>query len=182
MVTEDNINTEENVVTEKQPEQEDAMSKENKDVAANDEAENKEEEKEMTLNEYEKIRKEKRKALLGMKTELRKVDFDKEFESMQRLSIKKGNDETFIKLCIDKDVSKRKENADQEERGRKMVGINEFLKPAEGERYYNPGGRGHDRGCGDRGLSRGGFGGAVSSTPAAPSIEDPSQFPTLIRN
>ena len=43
--TEDDVNTEENVVTEKQPEQEDAMSKENKDVAANDEAENKEEEK-----------------------------------------------------------------------------------------------------------------------------------------
>lgn len=54
----------------------------------------------MTLDEYEKIREEKRKALLVMKTELRKVDFDKEFESMERLSIKKGNDEIFIKLVI----------------------------------------------------------------------------------
>lgn len=32
----DDVNIEENVVTEKQPEQEDAMSKEIKDVAAND--------------------------------------------------------------------------------------------------------------------------------------------------
>lgn len=52
----------------------------------------------MTLEEYEKIKEEKRKALLAMKTEERKVDFDKEFESMQQLSLKKGNDDVFIKL------------------------------------------------------------------------------------
>lgn len=56
------------------------------------------------------------------------------------------------------------------------VSINEFLKPAEGERYYNPGGgRGRGRGRG----SRGGFGGYASGNAAAPSIEDPGQFPTL---
>lgn len=51
----------------------------------------------MTLEEYEKVREEKRKALLALKTEERKVD-DKEFASMQPLSNKKANQEIFIKL------------------------------------------------------------------------------------
>lgn len=52
----------------------------------------------MTLEEYEKIKEEKRKALLAMKPEGRKVEIDKDFESMQQLSIKKGNDDVFVKL------------------------------------------------------------------------------------
>lgn len=52
----------------------------------------------MTLEEYEKVLEEKRKALLALKTEERKVDLDKDFESMQQLSSKKGNDDIFIKL------------------------------------------------------------------------------------
>lgn len=51
----------------------------------------------MTLEEYEKVLEEKRKALQALKTEERKVDV-KEFESMQQLSSKKGGDEIFIKL------------------------------------------------------------------------------------
>lgn len=51
----------------------------------------------MTLEEYEKVLEEKRKALLTLKTEERKVD-TKEFESMQQLSNKKGNNDIFIKL------------------------------------------------------------------------------------
>ena len=51
----------------------------------------------MTLEEYEKLLEEKRKALLGLKSEERKVDA-KEFESMQALSNKKANDDIFIKL------------------------------------------------------------------------------------
>lgn len=51
----------------------------------------------MTLEEYEKVLEEKRKALHALKTEERKVDA-KEFESMQQLSNKKGNDDVFIKL------------------------------------------------------------------------------------
>ena len=51
----------------------------------------------MTLEEYEKVLEEKRKALQALKTEERKVDA-KEFESMQQLSNKKSNDEIFIKL------------------------------------------------------------------------------------
>lgn len=51
----------------------------------------------MTLEEYEKILEEKRKALAALKTEGRKVDV-KEFESMQQLSNKKSNDDIFIKL------------------------------------------------------------------------------------
>lgn len=59
------------------------------------------------------------------------------------------------------------------------VSINEFLKPAEGERYY--GGRGRGRGGrGDRGGFRGGYGGGgYQRGPAAPSIQDQAEFPTL---
>lgn len=52
----------------------------------------------MTLEEYEKIREEKRKALLAAKAEERKVVIDKELESMQQLSLKKDTDDVFIKL------------------------------------------------------------------------------------
>lgn len=51
----------------------------------------------MTLEEYEKVLEEKRKALQALKTEVRKVD-TKEFESMQPLSNKKDGHEIFIKL------------------------------------------------------------------------------------
>jgi len=53
---------------------------------------------EMTLEEYEKVLEEKRKALLALKTEERKVEIDKELRSMQQLSVKKNADEVFIKL------------------------------------------------------------------------------------
>lgn len=52
----------------------------------------------MTLEEYEKIREEKRKALLAMKAEERKVELDNELKGMQPLSMKKENDPIFIKL------------------------------------------------------------------------------------
>ncbi|GER49382.1 hyaluronan / mRNA binding family [Striga asiatica] len=125
----------------------------------------------MTLEEYEKLLEEKRKALVALKTEERKVD-TKEFESMQPLANKKANDDIFVKLGSEKD--KKKELAEKEERAKKSVSINEFLKPAEGERYYSPGGRGRGRGRG----SRGGYSGGNSSR-AAPAIEDPGQFPSL---
>ena len=51
----------------------------------------------MTLEEYEKVLEEKRKALLTLKTEERKVDA-KEFQSMQQISSKKENNDVFIKL------------------------------------------------------------------------------------
>lgn len=54
----------------------------------------------MTLEEYEKVLEEKRKALQALKTEERKVDFDKEFESMQQLSGKKSSVDVFIKLVM----------------------------------------------------------------------------------
>ncbi|KAJ6729963.1 HYALURONIC ACID-BINDING PROTEIN 4 [Salix viminalis] len=126
-------------------------------------------EKEMTLEEYEKVLEEKRKALLTLKTEERKVDA-KEFQSMQQISSKKENNDVFIKLGSDKD--KRKEAS---EKAKKSVSINEFLKPAEGERYHGSGGRGRGRGRGARGF---GNRDGISDVPA-PSIEDPGQFPTL---
>ncbi|XP_068647683.1 RGG repeats nuclear RNA binding protein A-like isoform X2 [Aristolochia californica] len=174
----------ENNSPEKQQEQEELQSLDsNMESMKNpvEEMERKEpEDKKMTLDEYEKILMEKRRALNVTKTEERRVNVDKEFESMQLLSLKKGNDDFFIKAS-DKDAGKRKENVDREERVKKSVSINEFLKPAEGERYYAPRGRGRGRGRGDRGESRGGFGGGGGGSvmPAAPSIEDPGQFPTL---
>lgn len=56
------------------------------------------------------------------------------------------------------------------------MSINEFLKPADGERYYNAG-RGRGRGRGPRGGGYGG--GSETSNVRAPAIEDPGQFPTL---
>ncbi|KAG5389376.1 hypothetical protein IGI04_030917 [Brassica rapa subsp. trilocularis] len=135
-------------------------------------------EEEMTLDEYEKILEEKKKSLQSQTTSERKVD-TKVFESMQQLSNKKkSNDEIFIKLGSDKD--KRKD--DKEEKAKKAVSINEFLKPAEGENYYGGGGRGGGRGRGrggrDRGVvSGGGFDGYRSE--AAPAIGDTAQFPSL---
>lgn len=143
-----------------------------KESPTNESEEKEPEEKEMTLEEYEKLLEEKRKALPAFNTtEERKVDA-KVFESMQQLSKKKDNDEIFAKLGSDK----KKEAAEKEERAKKSVSINEFLKPAEGERHYNSGGRG--RGRGGRG-SRGFGGGSAASNVAAPKIEDPSHFPTL---
>lgn len=52
----------------------------------------------MTLEEYEKVLEEKRKALVALKSEERKVNLDKEFESMQLLSSKKNDEEIFVKL------------------------------------------------------------------------------------
>ncbi|KAK7295287.1 hypothetical protein RJT34_18193 [Clitoria ternatea] len=144
----------------------------NKENPANETEEKEPEDKEMTLEEYEKVLEEKRKALQALKTEERKVD-TKAFESMQPLSSKKDNHDIFIKLGSDKD--KRKEAFEKEERSKKSVSINEFLKPAEGETYYNPGGRGRGRGRG----ARGGFRGNAASNAPAPSIEDPGHFPTL---
>ncbi|ONK66785.1 uncharacterized protein A4U43_C06F11940 [Asparagus officinalis] len=175
---EENVNADEIIATaENQPEQEDGKpvegNKDNKENTTTEE-EAKPEDKEMTLDEYEKVKEEKRKSLLAMKAEERKVTIDKELESMKQLSLKKGTDEIFIKLGSDKE-SKKKET-EREERAKKSLSINEFLKPAEGERY-NSGGRGRGRGRGDRG-GRGGFGGGGGYTPA-PAIEDPGQFPTL---
>uniref|UniRef100_A0A0D9V533 Hyaluronan/mRNA-binding protein domain-containing protein n=1 Tax=Leersia perrieri TaxID=77586 RepID=A0A0D9V533_9ORYZ len=177
--TEEALKVEENApIAEKQGEQDDAPTgdnKDNKETAANEEEE-KEEDKEMTLEEFEKLREEKRKALLALKAEERKVEVDKDLQSMQPLSTKKGNDEIFIKLGSDKD--KKKESADRDERAKKSLSINEFLKPAEGERYY--GGRGRGRGRGDRGGR--GYGGGYqygSYSKSAPSIEDQAQFPSL---
>ncbi|KHG04303.1 hypothetical protein F383_01005 [Gossypium arboreum] len=150
-----------------------------KESLTNELEEKEPEEKVMTLEEYEELMEEKRKALQALKTEGRKVDA-KEFESMQQLSNKKSNDEIFIKLGSDKD--KRKEAYEKEERAKKSLSINEFLKPVERKRYYNQSGRGRGRGQDQgRGHSSRGFGGgnARSSMAAAPSIEDRSHFPTL---
>ncbi|KAK7310323.1 hypothetical protein RJT34_07770 [Clitoria ternatea] len=173
-ITEEVNETAKNFGDEK-PSGEDVVADGHKDSPANDAEEKEPEDKEMTLEEYEKVLEEKRKALQALKTEERKVD-TKVFESMQQLSNKKDNNDIFIKLGSDKD--KRKEALEKEEKSKKSVSINEFLKPAEGEKYYNPGGRGRGRGRG-RGGARGGYGGYGNTNISAPSIEDPGQFPTL---
>ncbi|XP_059657645.1 RGG repeats nuclear RNA binding protein A-like [Cornus florida] len=167
------IEIEKNVDADKQMGQEDAGDA-NKENPANEPEEKEPEQKEMTLEEYEKVLEEKRKALLALKTEERKVNVDKEFESMQLLSSKKSDEEIFVKLGSEKD--KRKEAAEKEERAKKSVSINEFLKPAEGGKYYSPGGRGRGRGRG----TRGGFSGSYTANNVeAPSIADVGQFPSL---
>ncbi|KAI3829141.1 hypothetical protein L1987_03257 [Smallanthus sonchifolius] len=148
------------------------VKKENSSPEPVEEPEN----KEMTLEEYQKVLEEKRKALAALKTEERKVEVDKDLASMQQLSNKKTSDDIFVKLGSDKD--KRKEIAEREERAKKSLSINEFLKPAEGERYYTAGGRGRGSG-GSRGGGRFNQGGGLSYAPEAPKIEDPSHFPTL---
>lgn len=165
-------NVEKTVDAEKQGQENvEDVSKENPVAKQEEEPEN----KEMTLEEYEKVLEEKRKAFLALKSEVRKVDLDKDFESMQLLSSKKNDEDIFVKLGSDKD--KRKEATEKEEKARKALSINEFLKPAEGERYQRPSGRGRGRG-----LREGytGFGGRnmVNNVPA-PKIGDVQQFPTL---
>jgi len=165
---------EKNVESEKPAEQEDVVDA-NKENPAGETEEKEPEEKEMTLEEYEKVLEEKRKALLALKSEERKVALDKDLAKMQLLSNKKSEEDIFVKLGSDKD--KRKEAAEKEEKAKKSLSINEFLKPAEGERYYSPGGRGgRGRGRGPRG----GYGGGNRmNDAAAPAIEDVGQFPSL---
>ncbi|KAL1535785.1 RGG repeats nuclear RNA binding protein A-like [Salvia divinorum] len=174
-LAEEVVNGEEkNLNVEKPLVEENAAVDGEKEVAKDENEEKEAEDKEMTLEEYEKLLEEKRKALMALKTEERKVD-GKEFASMQQLADKKANDDIFIKLGSEKD--KKKDLAEKEERAKKSVSINEFLKPAEGERYYSPGGRGRGRGRGPRG---GGYvGSSDRSSFQAPAIEDPGQFPTL---
>lgn len=171
------VEGEKTVASDKPATEEEATDK--KENSANEPVEEPEN-KEMTLEEYQKVLEEKRKALEALKTEERKVEVDKELASMQQLSNKKTSDDIFVKLGSDKD--KRKEIAEKEDRAKKSLSINEFLKPAEGERYYTPGGRGRGRG-GPRGGGGGGRfnqgGGSSSYAPEAPKIEDPSHFPTL---
>jgi len=180
----------------------------NKETPVEAQAEKEPEDTEMTLEEYEKVLEEKRKALQATKVEERKVD-TKVFEAMQQLSSKKSNnDEVFIKLGTEKD----KRPVEREEKTKKSLSINEFLKPANGESYRggyrggrasrgpregaDRGGRGPREGAdrggrGPRGDDRGGRGprrdngggeqkaAAPKFVAPAPKIEDAAQFPTL---
>ncbi|KAI3717635.1 hypothetical protein L1987_69376 [Smallanthus sonchifolius] len=168
------VEVEKNVEPEKPDGQEDGVDT-NKENLVTEVEEKEPEEKEMTLEEYEKVLEEKRKALQPLKSEERKVALDKDLAKMQLLSNKKSDEDIFVKLGSEKD--KRKEAADKEEKAKKSLSINEFLKPAEGERFYSSNGRG-GRGRG-RGF-RGGYGGGNRMHDmAAPAIEDVGQFPSL---
>ncbi|CAN6802467.1 unnamed protein product [Brassica oleracea] len=157
-----------------------------KDSPAAEQEEKEPEDKEMTLEEYEKILEEKKKALQATKVEERKVD-TKVFESMQQLSNKKtNNEEIFIKLGSDKD--KRKDAAEKEEKTKKSLSINEFLKPADGERYNPRGGyrgrggrsgRGQRDGEGRDGRGQRDGGNQRHGGAPAPAIGDSAQFPSL---
>ncbi|KFK24045.1 hypothetical protein AALP_AAs42697U000600 [Arabis alpina] len=137
---------------------------------------------EFTLEEYEKIMEEKKKALEVTKVEERKVD-TKVFDSMQQLSNKRSNnDEVFIKLGTEKD----KRLVEKEEKAKKSLSINEFLKPVNGKSFYRGGyqreqrgGRGgrepreggreqREGGRGGRGQREGGRGGRGQREGAAP--------------
>ncbi|KAK2989705.1 hypothetical protein RJ640_012926 [Escallonia rubra] len=176
------IESEKTVDAEKQVGQED-VGNANKENPVS-EPEEKPEAKEMTLEEYEKVLEEKRKTLLPQKAEERKVGLDKDFASMQLLSSKKSDEDIFVKLGSEKD--KRKEAAEKEERAKKSLSINEFLKPADGEKYNGP--RGQGRGRNPRGAYGGGSGANRANgggnrgsymTDELPSIKDDSHFPSL---
>ncbi|KAG6490879.1 RGG repeats nuclear RNA binding protein A-like [Zingiber officinale] len=180
----DAFKSDENLPSEEHQEQQTSpLTEVNKDTdGATNEPEEKEEDKEMTLEEYEKVKEEKRKALLALKAEERKVEIDKELQSMQLLTTKKEVDPVFVKLGSDKDIGKKKESVDRDEKSKKSLSINEFFKTSNGKQYYSSGGRGRGRGrgTGDHapfGSSLGGKG--ASHITDAPLIEDPSQFPTL---
>ncbi|KAG6526592.1 hypothetical protein ZIOFF_016584 [Zingiber officinale] len=135
---------------------------------------------EMTLEEYEKVKEEKRKALLALKAEERKVEIDKDLQAMQLLATKKEIDPIFVKLGSDKDIGKKKDNVDRDEKNRKPLNMNEFFKTGDGKQSYSSGGRGRGRGRGNRAPFGSGFGGrGTNYITEAPSIEDPGQFPTL---
>ncbi|KAJ4969544.1 hypothetical protein NE237_016245 [Protea cynaroides] len=144
-------------------------------VASQDMAEKKspveEEDNNMTLDEYEKLLSEKRKALEALKTEERKVTLDKDLQLMQLVE-KKKEGTLFIKLS-EKDKLKKKDSLEKEDKVRKLqsFNINEFL----GDKYVGMTGRGRARGRG-----RGGFRGPQGREAiSAPCIEDPRQFPVL---
>ncbi|KAJ4881479.1 Hyaluronan / mRNA binding family [Raphanus sativus] len=138
---------------------------------------------EITLEEYEKVLEE------ATKVEKRKVD-TKAFEAMQQFSSKKSNnDEVFIKLGTEKD----KRPVEKEEKTKKSLSINEFLKPANRMSYIG-GYRGRESRVpreelieevvdqeeptemvGDQEETTG----EGDQKAAAPKIEDAAQFPTL---
>ncbi|KAI3711224.1 hypothetical protein L2E82_41152 [Cichorium intybus] len=178
LIINNDTNSESKTLGSDKPLTEEEPTNEKKENTAKEAEEKEPEDKEMTLEEYQKVLEEKRKALEALKTEERKVEVDKDLAAMQQLSNKKTNDDIFVKLGTDKD--KRKEIADKEEKAKKSLSINEFLKPASGEKYFNPGGRGRGRGARGGGrYNQGGGGGSMSYAPEAPKIEDPSHFPTL---
>ncbi|XP_019058140.1 PREDICTED: RNA-binding protein FUS-like [Tarenaya hassleriana] len=157
------------VGTEKEDAEKPAGVDANKETPAEAEVEKEPEDKETTLDEYEKILKveEKRKVLQSLTaSDERKVELN-EFESMQQLANKKANNDVFIKLGWDTD--KRKDAFEKEEKAKKAVSINEFLKPADGEGdCYPRGGRGRGRGRG--GGSRGRYGGYQREAALFPSL------------
>eukprot|EP00249_Psilotum_nudum_P017361 c26282_g1_i1 orf=172-1410(+) len=139
-----------------------------------------EEDNEMTLEEYERLLIEKRRSLEALKPQIRKVTLDKDFESMQ--VVDKRHDDDVLQRGADVEKIKKKLTSEREEKSRRSVSINEFLKPADGEYYSPTGRRGRGRGRGgDRGGYRGGSGGGLNNMQQflAPCIEDPGQFPTL---
>ncbi|KAJ7298303.1 hypothetical protein O6H91_08G102200 [Diphasiastrum complanatum] len=160
---------EENHETQMEQKVEEPMKVETSDENGQQKAQE-EEDKEMTLDEYEKVLEEKRKALAALKSQERRVDVDKSFQTMQLMD-RKSEEDIFIKLNLDKEKGKKKEVAEKEDRTK---------KPADGETYY---GAGNGRGRG-RGRGRGGLRGSIFSPGqvSAPRIEDPGQFPTLGAN
>ncbi|KAJ4956592.1 hypothetical protein NE237_013375 [Protea cynaroides] len=162
------------------PKDADHDQKKPEQVASHDAADKKSPEEEevdneMTLDEYEKLLSDKRKALEALKTEERKVTLDKDFELMQVIE-KKKQETLFIKLKSERDKLKKKDSLEKEEKARKPepVNITEFL----GDKYVGTAARGRGRGRG-RGGSRGGRQGSEAAAAPAPRIEDPGQFPVL---
>ncbi|XP_026398470.1 RGG repeats nuclear RNA binding protein A-like [Papaver somniferum] len=135
--------------------------------------EEEEEDKEMSLAEFEKVRLEKKKALNAVKSEERKVvALENEFKDMKILGKKKEEELSSIKLQKSGKGKLKKKESLAEEKARKSMLLQEFLKPVEQEKSDNSG-KGSDNGAqGHRtGLSREG-----SSEQPKKEIKRATQF------
>ncbi|XP_026382612.1 RGG repeats nuclear RNA binding protein C-like [Papaver somniferum] len=120
----------------------------NENVKTSDVTAEKEEDKEMSLAEFEKVRLEKKKALNAVKSEERKV-VDNEFKNLKILGKKKDEELSIKPQKSGKGNLKKKESL-AEEKARKSIALHEFLKPVEHEKSDNNG-KGSDNGAqGDR--------------------------------
>lgn len=142
-----------------------------------------EDKKLLTLEQYEKIRLDKRTALLeASKTEKRAVTLDKDFALMQPIH-KKEEDVTFIKLNSEKDQLKKRNSLGKDEKAGKLTNISEFFQPAGRRNAERRGGQYEHPSGGQKFERRGGqnlrYSGLEQNASVVVNFEDESQFPVL---
>ena len=143
-----------------------------------EDAKEEEEEKEMTLEEYEKQIAEKKLAMLNLvgKKEKAEASSDtKEFDGMEEVGKKGDADEIFLRVG----EARKKELKAKSAAGKQTLETN-FKAGGEQQRMERDT-RGGFRGRGGRDARRGGARGAVSGRRAAAPRIDDSAFPVCLR-